>query len=38
MMMLEYFRRINPIFNKHMRTYFFTKEDITKIEKVAEDK
>jgi ferritin-like protein len=38
MMMLEYLRRINPVFNKHMRTYFFTKEDITKIEKVAEDK
>jgi uncharacterized protein len=38
MMMLEYLRRINPVFNKHMRTYFFTKQDITKIEKVAEDK
>ncbi|SRR6266404_2802830 len=38
MMMLEYLRRISPVFNKHMRTYFFTKEDITKIEKVGEDK
>jgi hypothetical protein len=35
---LEYLRRINPVFDKHMRTYLFTEGDITKIEEQAEDK
>jgi ferritin-like protein len=29
---LEYLRRINPVFDKHMRTYLFTEGDITEIE------
>ena len=37
MMGLEYLRRINPVFDKHMRTYLFTKDDITKIEEKEED-
>jgi ferritin-like protein len=37
MMTLEYLRRISPIFDKHMRTYFFTEGDIVAIEKQAED-
>lgn len=32
MMALEYLRRINPVFDKHMRTYLFTESDITEIE------
>ena len=32
MMGLEYLRRINPVFNEHMRTYLFTEGDITEIE------
>jgi ferritin-like protein len=32
MMGLEYLRRINPVFDKHMRTYLFTEGDITEIE------
>jgi ferritin-like protein len=32
---LEYLRRINPIFDKHMRTYLFTEGDITEIEEKA---
>ena len=35
-MMLEYLRRINPVFDKHLRTYLFTEGDITKIEGEAE--
>ena len=38
MMMLEYLRRINPVFHKHMKTYLFTEGDITKIEKAVENK
>src|SRR5437588_10467084 len=37
MMALEYLRRINPVFDKHMRTYLFTAASITEIEKKAED-
>ena len=37
MMALEYLRRINPVFDKHMRTYLFTEGDITEIEGKAED-
>jgi uncharacterized protein len=37
MMALEYLRRINPIFDKHMRTYLFTEGDILEIEEKAED-
>jgi uncharacterized protein len=33
---LEYLRRINPTFDKHMRTYLFTTGDITDIEEEAE--
>jgi ferritin-like protein len=36
MMGLEYLRRINPVFDKHMRTYLFTEGDITAIEEKAE--
>jgi ferritin-like protein len=38
MMALEYLRRLNPVFDQHMRTYLFTKGDITEIEAAAEDK
>jgi ferritin-like protein len=38
MMGLEYLRRINPVFNQHMRTYLFTEGDITEIEEKAEEK
>jgi ferritin-like protein len=34
---LEYLRRVNPVFEKHMRTYLFTEGDITEIEEKAED-
>jgi ferritin-like protein len=37
MMALEYLRRINPVFDKHMRTYLFTQGDILEIEEKAED-
>jgi ferritin-like protein len=37
MMALEYLRRINPAFDKHMRTYLFTEGDILEIEESAED-
>src|ERR1043166_4141939 len=37
MMTLEYLRRINPVFDKHMRTYLFTEGDILEIEEKAED-
>lgn len=36
MMMLEYLRRISPVFDKNMRTYFFTEADITEIEEAEE--
>jgi ferritin-like protein len=36
MMALEYLRRMNPAFDKHMRTYLFTEGDITEIEEKAE--
>jgi uncharacterized protein len=36
MMALEYLRRINPVFDKHMRTYLFSEGDITEIEERAE--
>ena len=36
MMGLEYLRRINPVFDKHMRTYLFSEGDITEIEEKAE--
>src|SRR5215216_2156890 len=36
MMGLEYLRRINPTFDRHMRTYLFTEGDITEIEEKAE--
>jgi uncharacterized protein len=36
MMALEYLRRINPVFDKNMRTYFFTTGEITAIEEAAE--
>ena len=35
MMALEYVRRINPVFDEHMKTYLFTKGDITEIEEKA---
>ena len=35
MMALEYLRRINPVFDKHMKTYLFTKGEITEIEEKA---
>lgn len=38
MMALEYLRRINPVFNQHMRTYLFTEGDITEIEEKVEEK
>jgi len=37
MMALEYLRRINPVFDKHMRTYLFTEGDILEIEEKAEE-
>jgi ferritin-like protein len=37
MMALEYLRRINPVFDKHMRTYLFAEGDILEIEEKAED-
>ncbi len=36
MMTLEYLRRINPVFDKHMRTYLFSEGDIVEVEKQAE--
>lgn len=38
MMALEYLRRINPVFDKHMRTYLFTEGDITEIEEKETEK
>jgi ferritin-like protein len=37
MMALEYLRRINPVFDKQMRTYLFTEGDITEIEEKEEE-
>lgn len=36
MMTLEWLRRNNPVFDKHMRTYLFTEGDILEIEEKAE--
>ena len=38
MMALEYLRRMNPVFDKHMRTYLFTEGDILEIEEKEEEK
>jgi len=37
MMVLEYLRRMDPTFNKHMKTYLFTNEDILEVEQEAEE-
>jgi ferritin-like protein len=37
MMALEYLRRMNPVFDRHMRTYLFTEGDILEIEEKAEE-
>ena len=37
MMALEYLRRINPVFDKHIRTYLFSEGDIVEVEKEAEE-
>ncbi len=37
MMALEYLRRTNPVFDKHMRTYLFTEGDILEIEEKSEE-
>lgn len=37
MMGLEYLRRINPVFDKHMRTYLFTEKDIVEVENEDRD-
>ena len=36
MMALEYLRRNNSVFDKHMRTYLFTEAEITEIEEETE--
>lgn len=36
MMTLEYLRRTNAVFDKHMRTYLFTEGDILEVEERAE--
>jgi uncharacterized protein len=36
MMVLEYLRRMDPTFNKHMKTYLFTTADILEVEHEAE--
>ena len=36
MMVLEYLRRMDPTFNKHMKTYLFTTADILEVEDEAE--
>ena len=38
MMALEYLRRTNAVFDKHMRTYLFSQGDITEIEERAQQK
>ena len=35
-MALEWLRRNNPVFDKHMRTYLFTEGDILEIEEKAD--
>ena len=35
---LEYLRRVNPVFNKHLRTYLFSEGDIVEVEEKAEGK
>ncbi|MES2919415.1 MAG: encapsulin-associated ferritin-like protein [Pseudomonadota bacterium] len=37
MMVLEYLRRQDPVFNEHMRTYLFRAGDIVAIEQAADD-
>lgn len=34
-MALEWLRRTNPVFDKHMKTYLFTEGDILEIEEAA---
>lgn len=34
-MALEWLRRTNPVFDKHMKTYLFTEGDILEIEETA---
>ena len=36
MMTLEYLRRINSVFDQHMRTYLFSEGDIVEVERAAE--
>lgn len=36
-MMLEYLRRLNPVFDEQMRTYLFTEGDITAIEEAGDE-
>src|SRR5436190_22974793 len=38
MMALEWLRRTNAVFEKHMRTYLFTEGDILEVEKESEGK
>ena len=38
MMALEYLRRTNKVFDKHMRTYLFSEGDIVDVEEKAEQK
>ncbi|MEO6393697.1 MAG: encapsulin-associated ferritin-like protein [Pyrinomonadaceae bacterium] len=38
MMALEWLRRTNSVFEKHMRTYLFTEGDILEVEKESEGK
>ena len=35
-MTLEWLRRHDPVFDKHLRTYLFTSEPVTEVEAVAE--
>ena len=37
MMALEYLRRISPVFDREMRTYLFTEDDIVEVEKKSEE-
>lgn len=36
MMVLEYLRRMDPVFDKHMKTYLFSEGDILEVEEKAE--
>ena len=38
MMVLEYLRRMDKTFDKHMKTYLFTTADILEVEEEAEEK